>query len=46
MNHFKIEEEFKKNSELREEDLNHLREWLSKQPHLPPVTGMYFQITN
>lgn len=46
MNHFKVTEEFKKNPELKEEDLIHLKEWLSKQPHLPHVTGMYFQITN
>ncbi|XP_050544851.1 alpha-tocopherol transfer protein-like [Daktulosphaira vitifoliae] len=34
---FKKEEEFKKNPELKDEDLNHLKEWLSKQPHLPHV---------
>lgn len=39
MGFFKKEEEFKKNPELKEEDLNHLKEWLSKQPHLPAVNG-------
>lgn len=37
-----VAEEFKKNAQLKEEDLNHLKEWLSKQPHLPHVTGKYF----
>ncbi|XP_060842651.1 alpha-tocopherol transfer protein-like [Rhopalosiphum padi] len=38
MNFFNVPDEFKKNPELNEEDLNHLREWISKQPHLPLVT--------
>ncbi|XP_060865337.1 alpha-tocopherol transfer protein-like [Metopolophium dirhodum] len=38
MNFFNVPDEFKKNPELNEEDLNHLREWISKQPHLPIVT--------
>ncbi|XP_050439739.1 alpha-tocopherol transfer protein-like [Adelges cooleyi] len=38
MNFFKREDEFKKNPELKEEDLSHLRDWLAKQPHLPDVT--------
>ncbi|KAL5241687.1 hypothetical protein ACI65C_009097 [Semiaphis heraclei] len=38
MNFFNIPDEFKKNPELNEEDLNHLREWISKQPHLPTIT--------
>lgn len=41
MNLFNVQDEFKKNPELNEEDLNHLREWISKQPHLPVVTGKY-----
>jgi len=41
MNFFNVPDEFKKNPELNEEDLNHLREWISKQPHLPIVTGKY-----
>jgi len=39
MNFFNVPDEFKKNPELNEDDLNHLREWISKQPHLPLVTG-------
>jgi len=42
MKFFNVADEFEKNSELKEEDLTHLREWLSKQPHLPLVTGKYF----
>ncbi|CAH1711992.1 alpha-tocopherol transfer protein-like [Aphis gossypii] len=38
MNFFNVPDEFKKNPELNEDDLNHLREWISKQPHLPLVT--------
>ncbi|XP_032452315.1 uncharacterized protein LOC100118942 [Nasonia vitripennis] len=30
-----VEEEFKKNPELKEEDLQHLRDWIKKQPHYP-----------
>ncbi|XP_014214645.1 alpha-tocopherol transfer protein-like [Copidosoma floridanum] len=30
-----IKEEFKKNPELKEEDLQHLKEWYQKQPHFP-----------
>ncbi|XP_014214637.1 alpha-tocopherol transfer protein-like [Copidosoma floridanum] len=30
-----IEEEFKKNPELRKDDLQHLRDWYNKQPHFP-----------
>jgi len=41
MNFFNVPDEFKKNPELNEDDLNHLREWISKQPHLPLVTGKY-----
>ena len=32
-----IEEEFKRNPELKEEDLQHLRDWCSKQPHFPEI---------
>lgn len=41
MKFFNVADEFEKNSELKEEDLTHLKEWLSKQPHLPQVTGKY-----
>ncbi|XP_014207960.1 alpha-tocopherol transfer protein-like [Copidosoma floridanum] len=33
-----FEEELKKNSELREDHMQVLREWHKKQPHLPPIT--------
>jgi hypothetical protein len=34
------EEEFCKNTELKRENLEHLRQWMSAQPHLPRgVTG-------
>ncbi|PNF19943.1 hypothetical protein B7P43_G10378, partial [Cryptotermes secundus] len=29
------EEEFSKNNKLKRENIEHLREWMSKQPHLP-----------
>lgn len=43
MEFFNNADEFKKNPKLREEDLKHLKEWISKQPHLPHVTGKYPQ---
>jgi hypothetical protein len=34
------EEEFAKNKNLKRENIEYLREWMSKQPHLPTgVTG-------
>lgn len=39
MDFFNAADEFKKCPQLKEEDLNHLREWISKQPHLPHVDG-------
>lgn len=42
MSFFKAADESQKNTELKEEDLNHLREWLAKQPHLPHVTGKFY----
>lgn len=41
MDFFNTAEEFKKNPQLKKEDLNHLKEWISKQPHLPQVPGRY-----
>ena len=32
-----LEEEFKKNPELKESDLDSLRDWSRKQPHLPKI---------
>lgn len=36
---FDLAEEYKKNSELQEDDVRSLREWIAKQPHLPKVSG-------
>jgi len=33
-----FEEELKKNSELKESDIQILREWCEKQPHLPKIS--------
>lgn len=41
MKFFSVTDEFTKNPQLKEEDLNHLKEWIAKQPHLPHVTGEY-----
>ncbi|XP_025421471.1 alpha-tocopherol transfer protein-like [Sipha flava] len=38
MKFFSVTDEFTKNPQLKEEELNHLREWISKQPHLPHIT--------
>lgn len=35
-----VEEEFKKNPELKESDLQALREWCKKQPHLPKIADI------
>ena len=35
-----LEEEFKKNPELKESDLQSLKEWCRKQPHLPEVSDL------
>lgn len=35
-----VEEEFKKNPELKESDLEALREWCKKQPHLPKIADI------
>ncbi|KAF3429436.1 hypothetical protein E2986_11419 [Frieseomelitta varia] len=32
------EEELKKNPDLKEDDMQMLRDWYKKQPHLPPLT--------
>lgn len=42
---FEAVEEFQKNAQLKKEDLTHLKEWISKQPHLPQVTGKYTQLS-
>ena len=33
-----LDEEFRRNPELKEDDLQHLRDWLKKQPHLPRIS--------
>lgn len=40
MNFFNAVDEFKKDPQLKKTDINNLKEWIIKQPHLPPVTGM------
>jgi hypothetical protein len=38
------EEEFSKNNKLKRENTEYLRDWMSKQPHLPSgVTGKTIQ---
>lgn len=39
---FSIAEEYKKNPELKQEDVDHIKEWISKQPHLPNIKGKIF----
>lgn len=34
----KFEDLLKENPELKEEDVQMLRDWYKKQPHLPPIT--------
>jgi len=34
-----FDEELKKNSELKESDIQILREWCEKQPHLPKISN-------
>lgn len=37
-----IQLEGKSGSQFRDEDLQSLREWLKKQPHLPEVSGIKY----
>lgn len=37
-----IEVEYEKNKELTKEDVNLLKDWMEKQPHLPKISGIYF----
>lgn len=34
-----LEDELKKNPELREKDVKDIQTWMGGQPHLPSVTG-------
>lgn len=34
-----VEEEKRKNPQLKQADIDTMREWVDSQPHLPPVTG-------
>lgn len=34
-----VEEEYKRNKELKREDVSMLKDWADKQPHLPKMTG-------
>lgn len=34
-----LEDELKKNKELKEEDIQEVQKWMKKQPHLPTITG-------
>jgi len=39
------EEEFAKDKMLKRENIEYLREWMSKQPHLPTgITGKTLQV--
>lgn len=34
-----LEDEYKKNPQLKGEDIQEVQVWIKKQPHLPSVTG-------
>lgn len=34
-----VEEEYRKNSDLKRKYIQELLEWIKAQPHLPPVSG-------
>lgn len=36
------EVEYEKNSDIKQEDIAKLQEWMEKQPHLPKLSGNYF----
>lgn len=36
------EDEYKKNKQLKREDVKVLMEWVEKQAHLPQITGEFF----
>lgn len=36
-----VEDQYNKFSSLKKEDVVHLMDWISKQPHLPSITGLF-----
>lgn len=36
-----VEDEYRKNPELKKEDVNELLEWAKTQPHLPKISGIF-----
>lgn len=36
---FDLAEELHKNPELKEDDIENIKSWIAKQPHLPKVPG-------
>lgn len=38
-----VEEQFKKSPELKREDVAKLQDWMSKQTHLPRITGEFLK---
>jgi len=41
------QEEFAKDKKLKRENIEYLREWMSKQPHLPTgITGKIYKCNN
>jgi hypothetical protein len=38
---FNVKAEYAKDKDLKEEDVQALMEWVSKQPHLPQINGEY-----
>lgn len=44
MKFFSVSDQFEKNTQLKKEDFIQIKEWISKQPHLPQVTGKYMSI--
>lgn len=39
---FDVNKEYKKNPDLKKDDVEHIKEWISKQPHLPNITGITY----
>lgn len=41
-----IRTELNEDVSTREKDLEHIKEWLKRQPHLPPFEGTHVKRTN